>query len=605
MKLPESNLKNTNKSMDSVNKATAYPSKAISFPIGFAQVREDPLQDEQVIKKYFQRPIKMVMVASGGDSASYLVGKGYLCKLTVVDTNQSQICLTKLKIHLLGYTTEKRLNLLGCGNMPIEDQKKYLEVLMDLLDIPIECFGEVDDMGLFQSGKYEAVFEALRSHLNDYKPYIEQLFELKDIDEQVRMVASTTAFGRALDMAFGEVMSQKNLEKIFGKGATGNRLEDFHIHFVKKTRLYLSRHLASGSPFFAQMFLGRFHNNIHYPWLSLPKTQVGLQLCYIQKTMQAYLKSLKKSKYDVVHLSNILDWLPVGEAKETLSLAYKALKPGGIVLIRQLNSSLDIPKMCNKLDWNLEMGRMLGDQDRSFFYSNFYIGIKSHSLLVPQLTFTADGILKNIDITNNCYFKALKSGKMTLEQFKITQKKFFHAVNYISRPMAMLFSRLPNYRDRVKILDNIVEEHGNFDINKTHASTFKLFLNRLGCNAEDIENQNASIEAELFNQVLMNVAKNEDPLFGVGCIGIVEYAFIFISSQIGKSILEKGWITKGKLIHYNIHAELDKTHAAELFSIAEPHIKDIKVKNKVKKGMELGAYIFSQLYEQLYKNTLS
>jgi predicted SAM-dependent methyltransferase len=44
-----------------------------------------------------------------------------------------------------------------------------------------------------------------------------------------------------------------------------------------------------------------------------------------------------RADVDFVHLSNILDWLTPEEAIETLSAAYRSLRRGGLVLIRQLN----------------------------------------------------------------------------------------------------------------------------------------------------------------------------------------------------------------------------------------------------------------------------
>lgn len=601
----EAHIQESNECLDNSSQELYYPEKATTYPISFSQVREDPWQDEAVLKQYFQGPVAMLMIASGGDTATYLLGKGYLSELSLVDINPAQIYLTQLKLHLLAYSPKKKVGLLGYDRSPTEKQKQHLAVLMDLLDIPLGAFGKIHLEGLGHTGKYECVFEALREHLSPYQQDIDNLFQLQDVQAQVRMIASTTPFGRSLDVAFQEVMSQKNLVKIFGKGATSNRVQDFHLHFAQKTRLYLSRHLACQSPFFAQMFLGKFYNDLLYPWLSLPKTQKDVPVSYVKGIMQKHLKCLPTARYDVIHLSNILDWLSVQEAKETLSLAYKVLKPGGVVIIRQLNSQLDIPAMSHALDWDLIMGKCLTEQDRSFFYSNFYVGTKPHHLLAPQLTAMADEVLKNITIGNNSFFTALQSGKMALNQFNATQKKFFYAIKYFSRPMAVLLSRFNDYKSRIKILDNILEEHGHFNITLAHTTTFKILLDRLGCDLTDIDTQAVPVEVMTFNQVLMNVAQNENPLFGVACFGIIEYAFAVLSSQIGKSILKHGWLTKEKLIHYNVHAELDKVHAAEFFSIAELYVDDFKVKNRVQQGMMLGAHIFNQLYEQLYQKTIT
>ena len=76
----------------------------------------------------------------------------------------------------------------------------------------------------------------------------------------------------------------------------------------------------------------------------------------------------------VVHLSNILDWLSHEEAARTLELARQALRPGGRVIIRQLNSSLDIPALGQGFVWETAEADMLHRQDRSFFYRALHLG---------------------------------------------------------------------------------------------------------------------------------------------------------------------------------------------------------------------------------------
>ena len=78
--------------------------------------------------------------------------------------------------------------------------------------------------------------------------------------------------------------------------------------------------------------------------------------------------------YDLVHLSNILDWLSPEDARQTLAAAGAALRPGGRVIVRQLNSSLDIPALGDGLQWDRTLGAKLLKQDRSFFYRAILVG---------------------------------------------------------------------------------------------------------------------------------------------------------------------------------------------------------------------------------------
>ena len=82
-------------------------------------------------------------------------------------------------------------------------------------------------------------------------------------------------------------------------------------------------------------------------------------------------------EFDFVHLSNILDWLTPEEARSTLALAWKALRPRGWILIRQLNSCLDIQTLGDRFEWETSSAGELHNRDRSFFYRGLHLGRKA------------------------------------------------------------------------------------------------------------------------------------------------------------------------------------------------------------------------------------
>ena len=83
-----------------------------------------------------------------------------------------------------------------------------------------------------------------------------------------------------------------------------------------------------------------------------------------------------REEFDFVHLSNILDWLTPEEALTTLDLAASALRRGGWVLLRQLNSTLDIPNLGPGFSWQRGDAEFLHARDRSFFYRQLHLGRK-------------------------------------------------------------------------------------------------------------------------------------------------------------------------------------------------------------------------------------
>ncbi len=69
---------------------------------------------------------------------------------------------------------------------------------------------------------------------------------------------------------------------------------------------------------------------------------------------------------------------------------------------------------------------------------------------------------------------------MSCTEFQRTQRQFYFAVDFFSRPMSALLMRMPCPEQRLGILANIVEEHGGFQPSAFHEATFRDFLVTLG-----------------------------------------------------------------------------------------------------------------------------
>lgn len=216
----------------------------------------------------------------------------------------------------------------------------------------------------------------------------------------------------------------------------------------------------------------------------------------------------------------------------------------------------------------------------------------------------ADAILKRINILHNPYLDALRDGSMTLDCFRRTQEQFFFAVTFFPRPMAALVGRIPHPQQRLDILHNLVEEHGEFNENLTHHNTFQQFLCSIGSQPEKLVGLPVSPVLRAFNSVLTAACLMDELEVGVACMGIIEYAFAGISAAIGQAVVQHSWVAADRLLHYKLHAAIDERHAQEFFAVIEPAWADERRRYFIEQGLELGAYIFDRLYRDLYEAEL-
>jgi len=223
--------------------------------------------------------------------------------------------------------------------------------------------------------------------------------------------------------------------------------------------------------------------------------------------------------------------------------------------------------------------------------------IMSHPLRVAA---SADVVLARINLLGNPYFASLGDGSMSLEHFRATQEQFFFAVRYYARPIAALVARLPDPAQRLQLVHNLAEEHGDFREEKFHPNTFRKFLASI--HALDPLGGGVTMGAAVhaFNSTLMGACTSDEVEVGICCLGIIEQAFAGVSAFIGNAVARRGWVDARELVHYDLHAELDVRHAQDFFAIAEHRYGDPHGRAMIEQGLHLGAYAFDQLYRNLF-----
>ncbi len=354
----------------------AWLQEAAALPVAFAQVREDPLIDEALAARA-GNGARICMIASGGCTAAALAALPGIGLIHCVDPNSAQLALAQIKLSLLRYaSTAERLIALGHGECSralrgvaiarAREQAGQQDTDLGPQDL-------LDTLGLDHIGRYERLFAALRVRLEPVAAGIAKLLLLDDLTGQRNCIRADGPLWPVIESAFLEVMALPNLVTLFGEGATRNPREAFPQHFLRRLRWAIEHLPARTNPFLAQLLGGQFAPNQTHRWIALPSPTSMPEMEWEQAFMVPALRRQPRC-FDIVHLSNILDWLSPAEAGETLAAACAALRRGGYVIVRQLNSSLDILALDTGLIWDSALGSHFLNRDRSFFYRNILVG---------------------------------------------------------------------------------------------------------------------------------------------------------------------------------------------------------------------------------------
>lgn len=213
-------------------------------------------------------------------------------------------------------------------------------------------------------------------------------------------------------------------------------------------------------------------------------------------------------------------------------------------------------------------------------------------------------ILDETNYAENPYFTQLKDGSFEKDDFVETQIQFYFAVVFFSRPMAAVAAKIPSSKQRLEVLRNVWEEHGEGRSSFMHGETFLTYLDRLaGITPKDIGGRALWPEVRAFNTVLVGACVMDEFIVGVGCMGMIERMFCDISRWIGQSTIDRGWLTPEQLIHYNLHEELDVKHSQDFFDVLAPYWEaSDDDQYLIEQGLRLGASVFDGMYRGLYRS---
>ena len=208
----------------------------------------------------------------------------------------------------------------------------------------------------------------------------------------------------------------------------------------------------------------------------------------------------------------------------------------------------------------------------------------------------------NTPLNNELYFKSLANGTMSFDVFKKSQTNFYSAVCYFSRPLFVLCSRMNSYSERLKILENIFDEHGNGEIDKAHGKTYKQYLINLGVKEQKIKENEFHISVKNFFSKVDNVVRNDDLQKAIAMYGIIEDRYTIISSIISKTLLKNNWLDESKLTHYLVHEEIDMYHSKLFYDLIEKRWFEQSSNIHIKEGLKLGNKLILKLFNELLLN---
>ena len=313
--------------------------------VQFAVVREDPRVELEVLRRF--RPARALLIASGGCTALTLATLHPELDLVLLDTNGAQLEHVRAKVAALARTD------------PVARARRF--------NVESDARG-----GLSECGNFEALFRSLREHLMAQLVPRERLEACFDAPDRARPfpreLFRQPAWGRAFELFFSDAL----LTRVFGPAAIQHAPPgSYPDYFRRAFERGLSAHDAADNPFLQHVFLGAYR---HRP-ASCPAFVLDPAPAYRFTYVEGPLAAVDLAALDLVNLSNILDWMAPEEVQELFDQLRRQLRPGSVVLWRQLNNRRDLEAdLGSAFAFDRPWQDALLARDRSLFYSGIHVG---------------------------------------------------------------------------------------------------------------------------------------------------------------------------------------------------------------------------------------
>lgn len=374
-------------------------------PIQFAVVREDSRIEEQLIEKYDIE--RVLMIASGGCTALNLLTHYPNISLTLLDPNASQLNLIKQKIALLNseQTALQKLTQFNVRSHVKSKVSSHLESCSDgTLDNNLDSMS--DSNGLNQCGNFESLFRHLRRFI--YEMVADSSDWLAFFQGNASVDFLQQVFVHPYwSVAFELFFSDTHLITMFGPDAVQHAMPQSYPQYFQALleRGLLERELNVSSAdnyFLHHIFLGYYLPHALPPYLaSIASESVSVSAGSKSRKSELISKSIQSNDsqlidsnridyvngflhdvpslapYQMINLSNILDWMSLDNAKAILERIKQDMPVGSIVLWRQLNNNSNYKRYLEPVfEFDDDMANQALQADRSLFYSTMCIGKK-------------------------------------------------------------------------------------------------------------------------------------------------------------------------------------------------------------------------------------
>jgi len=360
--------------------------RSIRSPLQFTVMREDPRLEERLLDK-MPGEKRFFGITGAGCTLLQLAARPDLTSLVGADLDPRQTSWARFRLVAARLFSRKDFcRVTGISQIEASVREGLLNKVAQALAPEDRALVKEERAfllnGAFDDGTFERLFSFWRGFLERFVIAREDIQRLFEGD---RAVAEAMVGADLWPASFELAFHQRLLLAVFGPDAIQHAPPgSYPRYFQARFEWALSQPDAPANPYLSHALRGRYgalDQNSALPDFLLPdryerlSQSVGKVTCHTGRVAEAL--AANPGPYQLIMLSNILDWSSEADAESMARPVLDALAPGGFLLMRQLNNVRPLPRSwMTSLDFDPTLERELLAADRSFFYSAIRVGRK-------------------------------------------------------------------------------------------------------------------------------------------------------------------------------------------------------------------------------------
>jgi len=219
-------------------------------------------------------------------------------------------------------------------------------------------------------------------------------------------------------------------------------------------------------------------------------------------------------------------------------------------------------------------------------------------------------IADNHPLWNHEFLMQCRTGNLFLPDVQILAVQMYKFSKEFNRILASILSCCQDESTQLVILENLFDEMGQGDVSKSHPELFRQFTRALGIQDEALAALPTAPETRALIDTYLQIPHKYGYLAALGAVcyaseGIVSSLY----TQLYKGIVDAAPLPEESLIFFEVHINIDDSHAAKLAAVIEAQIgmieDDIKIKQAIVEAMDARVQFFNGIQRQISTYSLS